>query len=107
MRQNMQLAVTDRERDLGFAEIDSQEPILGQQHANMLQRIHLLLRGRYKWAVALAIVGASCGGVLGYRLGSRLFMSSGQIHVVPVIPKILTTIDENGMMPMFDQFVDT
>ena len=107
MRQNMQLAVTDRERDLGFAEMDPQEQILGPQHTNMFQRIHLLLRGRYKWAVALGIVGAACGAALGFRMGSKLFMSSGQIHVVPVLPTILKGLEENGMMPMFDQFVDT
>src|SRR4051794_14454183 len=103
MRQNMQLAVTDHERNLGFADMDSGEQILGgQPHASMMQRIHLLLRGRYKWAIALSMVGAACGSVLGWRMGAKQFMSSGQIHVIPVLPKVIYTDDEKGMLPMFD-----
>ncbi len=107
MRQNMQLAITDRDRDLAFADMEAPEQILGVQHTNMIQRIHLLLRGRYKWAMALAMVGAACGAVLGWRAGNKLHMSIGQIRVVPVLPTILKQLDENGPMAMFDQFVET
>jgi uncharacterized protein involved in exopolysaccharide biosynthesis len=50
-----------------------------------LQRIHRLLRGRYKWACLLAFCLASTGAYLGYRLGHQTYQSTGVIRIMPVV----------------------
>src|SRR5690348_6932142 len=107
MRQNMQLMTMERDRELGFADGDVMEPIHGAGHNNVLHRLHVLLRGRYKWAILLAIIGAAGGAVLGWRAGKKEYQSMGQIHVMPVLPKLIYETGEKGIMPMFDQFVET
>ena len=78
----------------------------GQQN-NELQKIHRLLRGRYVWAIVLALVGAAAGGYGGFRLGKKTYQSAGQIRVIPVLPKIIYNVDEKGTLPMFEEYVLT
>lgn len=71
-----------------------------------LKRIHLLLRGRYHWAVLLSILLGTGAAIGGFRLGQKTYQSGGVIRVMPVVPKIMYSVDEKGQMPAFDTFVD-
>ncbi|MDP9174155.1 MAG: hypothetical protein M3O30_09860 [Planctomycetota bacterium] len=71
-----------------------------------IQRIHMLLRGRYHWAILLSLVLGTGGAIGGFRLGKKTYQSGGVIRVMPVVPKILYTVDEKGEIPAFDTYVD-
>jgi hypothetical protein len=73
---------------------------------NPLKRVHLLLRGRYRWAVLLMLVGGTAGAFGGFNLGERNYLSRGQVRVIPVVPKVLYGDEEKGVLPMFDAFVE-
>jgi succinoglycan biosynthesis transport protein ExoP len=109
MRANMQLVPADRDRDhmLDYPDHEMGDPTAGQPHASILHRAHLLLRGRYKWAVLLGIVAGAGGGVVGWRSGQKLYSSTGWVHVTPTIPAVQFRTDENGILPMFDQYMET
>jgi Mrp family chromosome partitioning ATPase len=71
-----------------------------------LQKIHRLMRGRYKWAILLgALLGAGLG-YMGFRTGETTYQSAGLIRIMPVVPKLFYTVDEKGQMPAFDTYMD-
>ena len=78
----------------------------GNAGVRELQKIHRLLRGRYVWAILLAVMLGSAGGFGGFRLGSKLFRSNGAIRIVPVVPKVMYAVDEKGSIPMYETYVD-
>jgi len=76
-----------------------------QSPENPLHRLHRLFRNRYHWLVLVMIIGATIGGVMGYRNGKQTYQSQGIIEVKPQLPKLLYTNEQNAIMPMFDGYV--
>ncbi len=74
---------------------------------NLLKLLHRLLRGRYPYAIALAIVGAIVCGVIGYVYEEPVYQSIGYIEYKPVLPRVLYQSEESSVMPMFDAFIET
>lgn len=72
-----------------------------------LQRLHRLLRGRYKWAVLLSLCFATVGAWGGVRLGQKTYQSFGILRLRAVLPKVMYAIDEKGALPMYEQFAET
>jgi len=118
MRANMQLVPVDRGNDRehmldypidhdGMGDMGGQGAGAGQGHASALHRAHLLLRGRYKWAVLLGLIAGAGGGVGGWRGGQKLFSSTGWVHVQPSVQKILFQDAEKDILPMYDSYLDT
>ena len=71
--------------------------------ANPLLVVHALLRGRYAWATALAVLGVVIGGPLGYVLQKPEYKSEGVIQVQPYRQVPLES--GTGAMPGFEQFL--
>ncbi|HZZ42262.1 MAG TPA: hypothetical protein VFE58_04950 [Tepidisphaeraceae bacterium] len=99
-------------RDLALAgtdvlDIGANEPGMGGSppDVNPLHKIHMLLKGRYPWAIGLTIAGMLIGGTVGLLVGHPIYISNGWVHVQPVMPKVLNG-DEGGVMPFFDSFAD-
>ena len=70
-------------------------------------KLHAMLRGRYKWAVPLAMVGAILGAAAGWAVTAPVYNSRGMIQIKPRIDAILYKTDQSSVMPMFDSFVET
>lgn len=66
---------------------------------------HGLLRGRYVWAVALAVLFAPIGAVVGYNALQPKYTSTGVISIAPTRPVILFQNELNQPLPAFDSFV--
>src|SRR5439155_22091977 len=82
-------------------------PGKGNATLKELQRLHRLLRGRYVWAILLAIVFGAAGAALGYRAGSITYCSSGVIRIMPALrPVIAPHSDEASMMPMYETYFE-
>lgn len=75
--------------------------------ANPLTTVHSLLRGRYWIAAILVVVGLGVGSFVGYRLKPPVYRSTGLVRVKPILPRVLYQSEQNGVMPMFDTFVDS
>ena len=71
-----------------------------------LRRLQQIMRGRYRLASAVASVLAVLGGLAGFYFGHKLYASTGEIRVMPVVPKVLYAVDEKGELPAFDSFVE-
>ena len=71
------------------------------------KRLHLLLRGRYHWAVLLGLIGALGGAYLGFNFKKPEYQSTGMLRVRPVVPTILYANEDSGVMPMFKAFVES
>jgi polysaccharide biosynthesis transport protein len=97
-----QVVYVDRPSSDLMANSEVVQPTKGRD----LQRIHVLLRGRYHWAILLSLCLGSAAAIAGFRLGQKTYQSSGVIRVMPVVPKIMYAVDEKGQMPAFDTFVD-
>ena len=80
------------------------EPV---QSPHPLKKLHRLLRGRYRWAVVLTLIGLIGGGVAGYKIWTPQYKTTGLIRVRPVIPTLLYKNEESGVMPMFKAFVES
>ena len=78
-----------------------------ETHVNPLLVMHGLLRGRYAIAITLAVIGIVAGGLAGYRIKTPAYRSTGMIRVKPIIDRILYKNEDNGVLPMFDAFVET
>jgi Mrp family chromosome partitioning ATPase/uncharacterized protein involved in exopolysaccharide biosynthesis len=75
--------------------------------ANPLWQIHLLLRGRYHWAILLAAVFAAAGAFVGYELPPVRYRSTAVVRILPNRQRILYQNEQNSVMPMFDAFVES
>jgi len=65
-----------------------------------LQKMHRLLRGRYIWALLLALLLGGVGAYVGMKLGRRTYQSVGLVNIVPV--HVITQADNQ----FNEQFVD-
>lgn len=74
---------------------------------NPLQQVHALLRGRYWIASLLAVMGLAIGSVIGYRIPKPLYESAGLLRIKPVLPVLYQNQQNNGVMPMFEAYVDS
>jgi polysaccharide biosynthesis transport protein len=75
-------------------------------HETPFQKIHRLLRGRYIWAILLGLALGAAGGYGGYRAASPVYGCNGMIHIKPVLSPVLRQIPENGLMPMYQSYVN-
>jgi Mrp family chromosome partitioning ATPase/uncharacterized protein involved in exopolysaccharide biosynthesis len=64
------------------------------------------LRGRWKWMVLIALVGALLLGGLGYKSAVPLYVSQGAIEVTPKAQSIRGPIEES-VIPNYAPFRDT
>lgn len=71
-----------------------------EQGGGDLQKMHRLLRGRYAWAIVLALLLGGAGGYAGMKLGRRTYQSVGLVNIVPV--HVITQSDSQ----FNEQFVD-
>lgn len=76
------------------------------QQAHPFKRLHSLLRGRYPYAIGLAVLLATFGGVLGWRSVTLEYTSNVHIRVNPYKKRILTPTEETGVMRMLDAFIN-
>ena len=86
--------------NFGGAEFDGHDA-----ESHPLQTVHLLLQGRYWMTLLVVALGLAGAGVLGYRLFPRYYACTGTIHIKPVLANPL--FDKNGMMPMYESYVQT
>ena len=87
--------------DAGF---DAAEPGDGA-NVNPVLFVHRRLRGRYRYAVPLAVILALPLALVGYTLVKPTYQSTGLIQVRPSLPKLLYETEENAVPPMFDSFI--
>jgi len=71
-----------------------------------LLRIHELLRGRYVWAFALAVMLGALGTFAGYRVTTPKYRSTGLLRVRPVLPRVIFATEQNTVMPAYELFVN-
>lgn len=70
-------------------------------------RLHLRLRGRYPLVViATLVVGVGCA-FAGYYSWSPSYESVAQIKVSPIVQRIIYNTGENGLLPMYDGYVES
>lgn len=72
-----------------------------------LMKVHLLLKGRYAWAISLSVVGLVIGGLGAYLFYEPIYRSTGIIRIAPVLPRVLYQSEQSDLMPMFDAFVQS
>jgi len=69
---------------------------------NLFASIHRSLRGRYLWAVILAVVLGACGAIGGYKIAHPLYTSNAYIQIHPKLSSVLYEIEETRRIDMFD-----
>lgn len=84
----------------------SVEPDPQEQVQNPFLWFHQLMRGRYRWAVPLAIILATILGFAGYHFVAPVYQSSGLLQVEPVLPRVLYETEDKNV-PMFDEYIQT
>lgn len=72
---------------------------------NPLLFVHKRMRGRYRYAIPLALVLACFGSVVGYFLTKPKFESVGLVNIQPAQDRVLFQTEQNTVPPMFDAFV--
>jgi Mrp family chromosome partitioning ATPase len=102
--------MTDLERtaDLVLPTAPREWPLAPADAGPQMQRVPSptnLLRGRYRWALAIGAVIAAAGVAAGVLLPRPLYRSVGLIDIAPKVPRVLYESDEKGLLPMFDAFV--
>ncbi len=103
MTNDYQLAPVSSNTELG--PVLGQAPEPAQPARNPLLVLHGLLRGRYIWAVPLALVLAAGAAFVAYRYFPLKYQSTGLVQIRPYIPGILK--DQAGVMPMFEAFAES
>ncbi len=93
------------QRDLALVDqaVAADQEVTQQSHP--FKRLHALLRGRYPYAIGLAVVLATICGVLGWRSVTLEYTSDVHIRVDPYKQAILYPTEESGVMPMLDAFI--
>ena len=74
---------------------------------NLFAVLYRLLRRRAKLALTLALIGAAIGSLASLAAPRGKYRSIGLIRIRPNVPRILYQSDNNGVMPMFQSFVDS
>jgi succinoglycan biosynthesis transport protein ExoP len=72
-----------------------------------LQKVHRLLRGRYHWAILLSLCFSTGGIWLGLHFGKKTYQSAGIVRLLAVMPKVMYSVDDKGVLPMYEQFADS
>lgn len=80
-------------------------PAPEEDPALILRRFHNMMRGRYIWAIAAAVLLGGLGAAAGYFSQDPIYRSTGVIRIEPNMPKLIYTIEDNSMLPMFEAFV--
>ncbi|HWB52541.1 MAG TPA: hypothetical protein VG722_00045 [Tepidisphaeraceae bacterium] len=106
----MDLMPVDKSLELRMS--DAGESATGGNTANPVsptEKIHSLLRGRYKLAIGLGVSLAIAFGVLGAIFGHVQYQSLAEVRCNPVVPSVMyQTVDPNKQaLPMFNSYVDT
>ncbi|MEI8195143.1 MAG: hypothetical protein WCI73_04470, partial [Phycisphaerae bacterium] len=78
-----------------------------ERRPSLFQKVHLLLRGRYRYAIPLALVLAAGGAYFGYGSKVPEYRSLGQIYISYSGKPVLSETDLTAPMPMFNSFIDT
>ncbi len=87
----------------GFASFDGDAH--EAKHTNPLTFVHRRLRGRYRYAIPLALILAIPAAVMGFMAVKPEFQSTGLIQVRPSQPRVLYSTEENEVPPLFDSLV--
>ncbi len=68
------------------------------------RKLHNILRGRYHWAILLALVGMAGGSYLGWESQVPIYRAEGLVYIAPSMP---SPDDPAGtsVLPMFQGFV--
>lgn len=74
---------------------------------NPLITIHNLLRGRYKLAVLLAVIGLAVGAPIGYFAMPPTYRAIGQIEVRSSLTPLLYQTEQNQQIQNFNSFLIT
>jgi Mrp family chromosome partitioning ATPase/uncharacterized protein involved in exopolysaccharide biosynthesis len=72
-----------------------------------MEIIHALMRGRYRWAILLAILLAAPAGWGGYKLGKPIYQSDVPIRIELTERRVLYTDEEKAALPQYESFMDT
>ena len=99
--QSVPVTTSDTNGEVSGPDIEAKAP------PNPLLMLHRLLKGRYPYAIALALIGGIAGGATGYNLVKPIYQSTGLIRYKPSLPRILYDSEKSSVMPMFDAFVES
>ena len=80
-------------------------PVAEDDPALVLRRLHNMMRGRYLWALIAAVLLGAAGAAAGFFSQQPVYRSTGVIRIEPNMPKLVYSIEENSMLPMFEAFV--
>ena len=105
----------DRPGEYAALEVSNGTPVASSYMADggdapppsMLRRVHTLLRGRYLILAVLAVVFGAAAGYYKYQQWTPLYESHGQIRIAPIVPRVLYSVEDNGMMPAYEGFIDS
>ncbi len=81
------------------------EDVAEVKHTNPLLFVHRRLRGRYKFAIPLALVLAVPASLVGFFAVKPVYQSVGMIQVLPSLPRLLYSTEENEVQPLFESFM--
>lgn len=81
---------------------DGEEPV---KAVNPVQIVLRALRGRWKFAIPLAILLAAAGALGGYHSKHPIYVSGGTIQVFPNKQNILYSDNDDSRLRLFDAFV--
>ena len=82
--------------------LDEQDATDTGSHASQL---HALLRGRYRWAIALGLILAIAGTVGGYFSQGDVYQSTSLIGISPVSQRIFSDRGDDAFARHFDSWV--
>ena len=75
-------------------------------HANPLCHALALLRGRYHWAVLLAVMLGIGGAMAGSRYVEPEYRSTAKLRIAPELRSVLYDTDVTGRIPQYDAYLD-
>ena len=102
-RSDAEHAVVHRREHSLPAEVEPAAP----DEDSALAQVARLFRGREWLAGLLAAALAGLCGWAGYEMGGGVYTSYAQLHIRPYVPKVLHATEQNGLLPMYDSFVDS
>lgn len=93
---------------LSVQEHVSEPPIaLSPARERRIDIIHALMRGRYRWAILMAVLLGVPTGWEGYRLGKAIYRSQVPIHVELSERRVMYYDEEKGELPQYESFIET
>ena len=93
--------------DLPEQRADSPRPSPAHPNDRRMEIVHALMRGRYRWAILLAILLAVPAAWLGYKLGKPIYQSDVPIRVELTERRVLYADEEKAALPRDESFVTT